>query len=606
MNSFQRRWRMLKTAWNEEKFFGVKKLIVRHFMLTGDFRTLRRMYASIRRMEERHAESDPLYHQWFMDGLPDADEQNRQSRRVFSHKVSFLIPTYNTRPDLLKVLAESLLAQTCTAWEACFYDGLSTNEESRNMLKTIGDLDPRFHVIFGRENLGISGNTNKALDMAQTDIVALCDHDDILTPDCVYWILDACEEGADLFYSDEDKCTEDGEVFFDPHLKADYAPDALRSGNYMCHVMGMTTELMRRLGGLRSECDGSQDHDLALRATEQATCIAHIPHVLYHWRMLNTSFSHAAEERCARAAARAVEGQLERLQLGGKVQLNLLQPEIQYSIPADTRITLIIHGLDHHLNIHWLKALLDKTGEDVERIKDCLLLCDSMPNRRKLPVKAQKWQFGNAKTLDEAVKYAQGEMLLFLEQGMRPIEDGWLHRVLMMATRPWIGEAGGGIVDRNTEYLSCGYAVNVPNGAVGCFRGENCMGHTFQLYDRLVRNVTAVSSCYMMIRKDCFEKLGGFGEWRSDLRSVDLGLRCMAHGLFNVTVPHSIMRTQESTQVINDLTPPVDLAMFQRRNPAPQEHFYSQYFEKRKGSMIVDWERHPEVHTVYTLFSERT
>lgn len=79
--------------------------------------------------------------------------------------------------------------------------------------------DPRLRVELGRENLGIAGNTNAALAMARLDWVALVDHDDLLTPDAAYWVLRAAEDGADMVYSDEDKCTADGTTFFDPHFK---------------------------------------------------------------------------------------------------------------------------------------------------------------------------------------------------------------------------------------------------------------------------------------------------------------------------------------------------------------------------------------------------
>jgi hypothetical protein len=38
------------------------------------------------------------------------------------------------------------------------------------------------------------------------------------------------------------------------------------------------------LGGFRKEYDLSQDYDLALRATERAREIVHVPHICYHWR----------------------------------------------------------------------------------------------------------------------------------------------------------------------------------------------------------------------------------------------------------------------------------------------------------------------------------
>ena len=221
-------------------------------------------------------------------------------------RLSFLIPTYNTPPELLRALADSLLHQSCGAWEACFYDGASTRADTRELLQALTQEDNRFRVTFGAENRGIAGNTNAALTMATGKFVALCDHDDLLAPDAVRCILEAAQDGADFVYTDEDKVSADGTHFFEPHLKPDFAPDSLRSGNYICHITAASRALMNAVGGLRPGFDGSQDHDLALRLSENATKITHIPRILYHWRMLDTSFSHQKAQTCADAAARAV------------------------------------------------------------------------------------------------------------------------------------------------------------------------------------------------------------------------------------------------------------------------------------------------------------
>ena len=149
-------------------------------------------------------------------------------------RLSFLIPTYNTPPELLRALADSLLHQSCGAWEACFYDGASTRADTRELLQALTQEDNRFRVTFGAENRGIAGNTNAALTMATGKFVALCDHDDLLAPDAVRCILEAAQDGADFVYTDEDKVSADGMHFFEPHLKPDFAPDSLRSGNYIC------------------------------------------------------------------------------------------------------------------------------------------------------------------------------------------------------------------------------------------------------------------------------------------------------------------------------------------------------------------------------------
>ena len=221
-------------------------------------------------------------------------------------RLSFLIPTYNTPPELLRALADSLLHQSCGAWEACFYDGASTRADTRELLQALTQEDNRFRVTFGAENRGIAGNTNAALTMATGKFVALCDHDDLLAPDAVRCILEAAQDGADFVYTDEDKVSADGTHFFEPHLKPDFAPDSLRSGNYICHITAASRALMNAVGGLRPGFDGSQDHDLALRLSENAAKITHIPRILYHWRMLDTSFSHQKAQTCADAAARAV------------------------------------------------------------------------------------------------------------------------------------------------------------------------------------------------------------------------------------------------------------------------------------------------------------
>ena len=53
---------------------------------------------------------------------------------------------------------------------------------------------------------------------------------------------------------------------------------------YLGHVLVVRRTLVEKVGGLRSDYDGSQDHDLALRVTEIADSVVHIPRILYHWR----------------------------------------------------------------------------------------------------------------------------------------------------------------------------------------------------------------------------------------------------------------------------------------------------------------------------------
>ncbi len=586
LNVIARKWNTLRYAW---KYGGTPAVIKL-------FKELK-YRPQIRRMLKEHTQRDQIYDQWFRQSLPGQEERELQHGRVFHHTLSYLIPTYNTRPDLLRALADSFLAQTCDAWEVCMYDGASTNEATLSMLKQLSEEDSRFHVVFGKENLGISGNTNKALVLASSDYVALCDHDDLITPDCTYWILDAAERGADFIYSDEDKTNEDESLFFDPHMKPDFSPDALRSGNYICHIMAMSTELMRSLSGLRSCCDGSQDHDLALRATEKAVAIAHIPRVLYHWRMVNTSFSHSSSERCANAAVRAVQDQLDRLHLNGSAENHMLQTYVSYNIPDDATVSLIIHSLDGGFDKAWALRLLKYTNEEARR-RVCELLIvgasGQLPDLMGIPVHA-------VLSIDEAGQNAQGNLLTFLEQGTKPREPFWLERLMMYATRPWIATAGGSIVDRKQNYILSGYAVHVPGCAMGMYQGDNSYGPTYQLLDRKVREVSGISFVCAVMRKALFLQLGGFDPYKSDLGAVALGLKGMQYGLSSVIVPEAICTASDHSVLYGDFAPH-DILQFQKDFMNPVEHYYPQSFERENGSMQIDASVHRDTVTVITMF----
>ena len=96
------------------------------------------------------------------------------------------------------------------------------------------------------------------------------------------------------------------------HFKPDYAPDYLLCCNYICHLAVFRRDLFERLGGERSEYDGSQDHDLFLRLAEAVGGAAHLPQVLYYWRVHAGSTSGGADAKpyVAAAARRAIADHL--------------------------------------------------------------------------------------------------------------------------------------------------------------------------------------------------------------------------------------------------------------------------------------------------------
>lgn len=241
-----------------------------------------------------------------------------QRERQWKHPVliSILVPAYETKEEYLRVLVDSLLAQTYPNWELILADAGKSNKVA-DVIKTYSDS--RIHYYKLERNAGISENTNQALEKATGDYVGLLDHDDYLTPDALYEVAAALEEsGKDygFLYTDEDKCDENGNVFYEPHKKLKFNLDLFLTNNYICHFLVMKRALMQKLR-FRADYDGAQDYDLCLRAVQELweknpkveEEICHIPKVLYHWRCHrdSTAANPQSKQYAYEAGRRALE-----------------------------------------------------------------------------------------------------------------------------------------------------------------------------------------------------------------------------------------------------------------------------------------------------------
>ena len=200
---------------------------------------------------------------------------------------SILVPIYNTDPEYLLPMIESVKAQLYPYWELCLVDDCSPKSYLGQILQHEALQDERIKVQLNKANQGISLTTNDALAMANGDYIALLDHDDEISIDALYENAKVINQQPEvgLIYSDEDKLDIRGHRL-EPFFKPDYSPDFLSTNNYICHFSVIKKSLIDELGGFREGLDGSQDHDVILRAAHNTEHVVHIPKILYHWRKI--------------------------------------------------------------------------------------------------------------------------------------------------------------------------------------------------------------------------------------------------------------------------------------------------------------------------------
>ena len=237
------------------------------------------------------------YDGWFKELHEPGEDILKEQREIEFKKqplISILVSVYMTPENFLREMIESVMTQTYANWELVLVDGSRidlgnaasyTEGEAERVINEYMEKDSRikYRIVVGAS--GISSNINKAFSNSKGDYIALLDHDDVLTPDalfCVAAVLN--EEDYDIVYSDEDKMSEDGRRYSDPVFKPDFSIDLLRSFNYINKLMVVKRALISEARGMRSEFDGAEDYDLALRLSKVAGRICHIPRVLYHRR----------------------------------------------------------------------------------------------------------------------------------------------------------------------------------------------------------------------------------------------------------------------------------------------------------------------------------
>jgi hypothetical protein len=374
-------------------------------------------------------------------------------------------------------------------WQWCVVDDCSTRPEVIAALDEAAASDARIEVRRRERNGGIVAATNDALAMARGEFVALLDNDDALVPDALSSVVAALTDpaGADIdyLYTDEAHTLADGRE--SAHfLKPDWSPERFRSSMYTCHLSVLRTSVVREIGGFRPGFDGSQDHDLVLRATEQITAagrrIVHLPVLAYHWRNVSTSVSRAVGTLSSAVdnGRRAVQEQVDRLGLDAEVVhgpvagcYRLVRRAIGHST-VTVVVATRLEGAARRPYRSAVEATVRAIGPappnvrfvvaHPERSPEVLvdLLDEVLPAWwDRVPVPGE-WSLATA--LDRALLLHPADVLVSLAPGMAPRDDltpDWVGALVGLARSPGAGLVGALVADRDDVVHHAGW--DVPN-----------------------------------------------------------------------------------------------------------------------------------------------
>ena len=497
--------------------------------------------------------AEDRYRQWVESESRPSDPQLDRAPLI-----SVILPVHNPRRDWLEAAVQSVIEQTYGCWQLCVCDDASESDWVAEYFTARASKERRIHFVRSDKGLGISGALNQACGLAGGEYACFLDQDDLLVPHALASIAAAVQEGQpELVYSDEDYLDNQGRRV-QPIFKPAYSPDLLRCGMYMGHLLVVRTVKMRELGGFRSECDGSQDYDLVLRLISERTpapfTIRHVPRVLYHWRRHpDSTAQHAAAKPYTQSAgAKALEEAV-----AGRDAHAVVTPgstpntyRVRWPVPDGLKASLIICSRNAKLLKSCLEAISQQTAYGnrelviVQHRTGDIAAMDRLLNGCACVRAPYTGPFDFAAMNNLGARYATGDVLVFMNDDVEPLDSGWLAALLAQANRSEVGAAGAKLVYPSGAVQHAGIVIGIMEGAGHLHR--NTFGSPYWNWLPFTRNVCAVTGACMAIRRGVFAELGGFDEsFPVNYNDVDLCLRARQAGYQVIIEPAALLRHAE-------------------------------------------------------------
>lgn len=501
---------------------------------------------------------DLRYQMWVLQDMRTRDDLYRQRlsvpRLAYRPTISIVTPLYNTPAPILRRMLASVQDQTYPHWQHCLVDDGSAEAWLTPAMERLAASDPRIVIRRRVANGGIAAASNDALALATGDFVALLDHDDELHPEALFEVarrLNA-EPETDILYSDCDVLEANG-TRGHPFLFPAWSPELMLSLPYLVHLTVFRRSLLEQIGGFRQGYDGAQDFDLALRATMASDRIAHIPRVLYHWRVWEQSaarnatakpYAYEARRRVSRdyLRARGIDGDLRDLDVPG-------YHTIHFPIDGEPRIDVVVPVTPAGDPAHYDGAGL------IERLTRVLTeggyphYTVTIAGPPGLPIDPAARIGGEAVTIvtcDQshdagalvAAGVAQGTnaQVLLLDATVSSSREGWLSAMLEFSQQAPIGAVGARLFAQDQTMWHAGVVVPA--------QAPHCVQHL----GFLTANYLAVSGACLLTRREVLTQTGGFRDADTvGFPDVDYCLRAWQIGLRIVYTPVASLVTTHPT-----------------------------------------------------------
>jgi GT2 family glycosyltransferase len=397
---------------------------------------------------------------------------------------------------------------------------------------------------------------------ARDSFIVLLDAGDLLDREALHVTASRLTQDPqiDFIYADEDEIGPDG-GFCNAFHKPEFSPEYLLSFNYLARFSAIRSELFKAAGGFRAGFGGERDYDLLLRVTERARRVERIPQVLYHARPTSQT-----EQDWTDQARKILMSATERRGEQATVSNGLCAStyRVCYAVDPLKRVTIIIPSSG---DMRLLKPCLDSIECHTQHPRYEILVVlnggaadatcatlDRLSVDRPLRFIEQALPFNYSKINNHAAGLTDSPYLLFLNDDMRVLNNGWLTAMLEYAQLPEVGAVGAKLLYPNGTIQHAGILMGVMGISEHGHRGLPADQPGYFGQASTIKNCSAVTGACLLTRRELFDQIHGFNEELAvTCNDLDLCFKLRAVGKRIVYTPYARLEHYESqTRGIDD------------------------------------------------------
>lgn len=356
------------------------------------------------------------------------------------------------------------------------------------------------------------------------------------------------------------------------YFKPDWSPDLLQSFFYFGNVFAVRKTLVETVrakseNGLPLCGEGNFEdgeelsekrrlYDLVLRCIDEAKEAGHIEKILFLAGDGNSVRERKWNPSAERGKDWGMEPGFDGIKRGHLYSDKEIpgerekQEPVSVIIPSkDNPVVLsnCIHSLRETTGYQNMEIIVVDNGSSEKNKNRILQMRDQMKEEYSFRYLYRPMAFNFSAMCNIGAGEAGGKYLLFLNDDMEIVREDWLTLMTAKAAKDYVGAVGAKLLYPDSDKIQHLGITNIHLGPAHKLQFSSDKKEHYHGINRCAVNVAAVTGACLLVRKEVFEKVGGFDErFEVAFNDVEFCFRLLREGYRNVCCNQTFLYHHES------------------------------------------------------------